>query len=87
MNNKKINDSCRIHFYCETSTEIFVWKFNSLCPWDFPSKNTEVRCHFLLQGIFQTQESTPESPVFPALLADSLPPSHGDQKCGYKTIY
>ena len=26
-----------------------------LCPWDFPSKNTGVGCHFLLQGIFPTQ--------------------------------
>ena len=25
-----------------------------LCPWDFPGKNTEVGCHFLLQGIFLT---------------------------------
>ena len=23
-----------------------------LCPWDFPSKNTGVDCHFLLQGTF-----------------------------------
>ena len=30
-----------------------------LCPWDFPIKNTGVACHFLLQGIFQTQESNP----------------------------
>ena len=22
-----------------------------LCPWNFPGKNTEVGCHFLLQGI------------------------------------
>ena len=28
-----------------------------LCPWDFPGKNTEVGCHFLLQGIFLTQGS------------------------------
>ena len=28
-----------------------------LCPWDFPGKNTAVRCHFLLQGIFPTQGS------------------------------
>ena len=28
-----------------------------LCPWDFPSKTTSVRCHFLFQGIFQTQGS------------------------------
>jgi len=26
-----------------------------LCPWDSPSKNTGVGCHFLLQGIFPTQ--------------------------------
>ena len=26
-----------------------------LCPWNFPGKNTEVDCHFLLQGIFLTQ--------------------------------
>ena len=28
-----------------------------LCPWDFPGKDTRVVCHFLLQGIFPTQES------------------------------
>ena len=28
-----------------------------LCPWDSPSKNTGVGCHFLLQGIFPTQGS------------------------------
>ena len=28
-----------------------------LCPWDFPGKNTEVGCQFLLQGIFPTQGS------------------------------
>ena len=30
-----------------------------LCPWDFPSKNTGVGCHSLLQGIFLTQGSNP----------------------------
>ena len=30
-----------------------------LCPWDFPSKNTEVGCRFLLQGIFLMQGSNP----------------------------
>ena len=29
-----------------------------LCPWDFPSKDTGVGCHFLLQGIFPTQDRT-----------------------------
>ena len=28
-----------------------------LCPWDSPSKNTVVSCHFLLQGIFPIQGS------------------------------
>ena len=27
-----------------------------LCPWNFPDENTGVGCHFLLQGIFPTQE-------------------------------
>jgi len=27
-----------------------------LCPWDSPGKNTGAGCHFLLQGIFPTQE-------------------------------
>ena len=29
----------------------------TLCPWDFPGKNTGVGCHFLLQRIFQTRGS------------------------------
>ena len=28
-----------------------------LSSWDFPSKNTRVGCHFLLQGIFPIQRS------------------------------
>ena len=27
--------------------------------WNFPGKNTQVACHFLLQGIFLTQGSNP----------------------------
>ena len=41
--------------------------------WIFPGKNTGVGCHFLLQGLFQTQESNS------SLLhwqGDSLPLSH-----------
>ena len=30
-----------------------------LCSWDFPGKNTEVGCHFLLQGTFLTQGLNP----------------------------
>ena len=32
------------------------------CPWDFPGKNAGVDCHFLLQGIFLTQETNPGLP-------------------------
>ena len=44
-----------------------------LCPWDSPGQNTRVGCHFLLQGIFLTQESNL------SLLhwqSDSLPLNH-----------
>ena len=46
-----------------------------LCPclWDFPGKNTGVGCHFLLQGIFLTQELNPRLLFWQA---DSLPLSH-----------
>ena len=40
-----------------------------LYPWDFPSKNTEVGCHSLLQEMFPTQGS---NPVLLHWLADSL---------------
>ena len=32
---------------------------SSLCPWDFPGKNTGVGCHIFLQGIFPTKGSNP----------------------------
>ena len=32
-----------------------LWPARLLCPWNSPGKNTGVGCHFLLQGIFQTQ--------------------------------
>ena len=36
-----------------------LWPTGLLCPGDSPGKNTGVGCHFLLQGIFPTQESNP----------------------------
>ena len=39
----------------------------------FPGKNTGVGCHFLLQGIFATQESSPRLLQWQV---DSLPLSH-----------
>ena len=43
------------------------------CPWDFPGKNTEVGCHFLLQDIFLTQILNLHLLLWQA---DSLPLSH-----------
>ena len=60
-----------------------LWPTRHLCPWDSPGKNTGVGCHFLLQGIFLTQELNPHfcisrqilyhwatcaAPTFPLLL-------------------
>ena len=44
-----------------------------LCPWDSPDKNTGVACHFLLQGVFLTQESNLSLLYWQA---DSLPLRH-----------
>ena len=32
-----------------------LWPTRLHCPWDFPGKNSEMGCYFLLQGIFPTQ--------------------------------
>ena len=45
-----------------------------LCTWDFPGKNTEVDCHFLLQWIFQTQGSNLGLPHCRQILLLSEPP-------------
>ena len=47
-----------------------------VCPWDFPSKNTGVGCHFLLQGFFLTQGSNPHPLCLLHWQADCLPLNH-----------
>ena len=47
-----------------------LWPARLLYPWDSPGKNTGVGCHFLLQGIFATQQL---NPGLPQLQADALP--------------
>ena len=44
-----------------------------LCPWDSPGKNTGVRCHALLQGIFLIQGSNPHLLCLLHWQAGSLP--------------
>ena len=52
-----------------------------LCPWNSPGKNTGVGCHFLLQGIFQTQGL---NPCHPRWYVDSLPLRHQGRPLVYK---
>ena len=44
---------------CPTLAIAWTVPTRLLCPWDSPGRNTGVGCHFLLQGIFPTQESNP----------------------------
>ena len=46
---------------------------NLFCPWNSPSQNTGVDCHFLLQGIFPTQGLNPCLQRLLHWQADSLP--------------
>ena len=47
-----------------------------LSPWDFLGKITGVGCHFLLRGIFLTQEDWTRISLSPLLQADSISLSH-----------
>ena len=52
-------DMCTLECFVVSNS---LWPFGLqairlLCPWDFLCKNTEVGCHFILQGIFPTQGS------------------------------
>ena len=56
-------DQYSITYVCAFSRSVLsesLWPFELqstrlLCPWNFSGKNTEVGCHFFLQGIFLTQ--------------------------------
>ena len=64
---------------CVLCAQLFVtpWTIvlqsSFLCPWNFTDKNTGVGCHFLLQGIFPTQESNPHLLCILYWQASSLP--------------
>ena len=44
-----------------------------LCPWDYPSKNTRVGCHFLLRRIFLTQGSNLHLPALAGRFSPTEP--------------
>ena len=52
------------------------------CPWDFPGKNTGVGSHFLLQGIFLTQESNPVSSALAGGFFTTVPPGKPKHSVG-----
>ena len=53
-----------------------MWPTRLLHPWNFPGKRTGVGCHFLLQGIFPTQESNPSLPHCRQTLTSEPPGKH-----------
>ena len=53
-----------------------TFSVTQLCPWDFPGKNTEVGCHFLLQEIFPNQGLNLHLLCLLHWQMDSLPPCH-----------
>ena len=59
--NKKVKSESEVAQLCPTLWEPMdsPWATRILHPWDFPGKSTGVGCHFLLQGIFPTQELNP----------------------------
>ena len=65
--------SCPLLLLPSIFPSIRVFCNGSPLPWDFPSKNTGVGCHLLLQGIFLMQGS---KSVSPAWQVGSLPLSH-----------
>ena len=47
-----------------------------LCPWNFPGKNTQVSCHFPLQGLFPPHGLNPRLLCLLHWQADFLPLNH-----------
>ena len=58
MNEKKVKLLSHVRLFATP------WTVDYHAPpsWDFPDKHTGVGCHFLLQGIFQTQGLNPGLP-------------------------
>ena len=61
---------------CPTLCDCMDWPARLLCPWDSPGQNTGVGSHFLLQGIFPTQQLNLYLLHLLCWQADSLPLSH-----------
>ena len=74
-----IGHCCIVAKPCLTDCDPVDYRFpRLLCPWDSPSKNTGVGCHFLFEGIFPTQGLNLRLLFWQA---DSLPLSHMKSPC------
>ena len=59
----KVKSESEVTQSCPTPSDPMDHKPTRLLhSWDFPGKSAGVDCHFLLQGIFSTQESKPGLP-------------------------
>ena len=79
-----VDKSCYIYstleresFFCECKPHNIMYlyfatpwtvAYQAPLPWDFPGNSTRVDCHFLLQGIFPTQESNMGLPYYRQML-------------------
>ena len=54
-----ISSACLVTKSCPILATHGLYPARLLCLWDFPGRDTGVGFHFLLQGIFLTQESNP----------------------------
>ena len=64
------------HTVVSSSCNTLTYSLPGLCPWNFLGKNTEVGCHFLVQGIFPVQGSNLHLLNLLNWQADSLSLSH-----------
>ena len=75
---------CPVTQSCPTLCEPLDLAHQTPCPWDFPGYNSEMGCHFLLQGIFLTQGLNSCLHHFLNWQIYSLPPSHLESPKYYK---
>ena len=58
------------------------------CPWDSPGMNIGVSCHFLLQGIFQSdQVMEPMSPVLAGGFSNTKPPGNHYKYVNHEALF
>ena len=61
-------------FSCSVASNSFVTRARLLCPWDFPSMNTGMDCHFLLLGDLPVPGIKSTSPALPSGFFTIEPP-------------